>query len=99
MEPFITDAILPIRESGPWVANKSFIIPEAPPPDRGLIIAIGRTSPGIPINFVTGENIEVTKSIAPEALNMPMATSMATKKGIILTAVSKPSLAPSAKAS
>ena len=39
------------------------------------------------------------KSMAPEALNIPMATSMATRKGIILTATPNPSLAPSINAS
>jgi hypothetical protein len=74
-------------------------MPLAPLPDNGLIIAIGNTSAGIPIRLVTGEHTLAKKSIAPEALNIPIDTSMATRKGIILTAVLNPSLAPSVKAS
>ena len=65
--------------------NKSFITPDAPPPDKGLISAIGKTSPGIPILLVIGDNAFVIKSSAPDALNTPIATNIPTKNGIIDT--------------
>ena len=37
----------------------------------------------------------MNNSIAPEALNIPMATRIAMRYGIIRTAISKPSFAPS----
>ena len=42
---------------------------------------------------------EIIKSIAPEALKIPIATRIATRNGIILIAILKPSFAPSIKAS
>ena len=41
----------------------------------------------------------MSTSIAPEARNTPMATSMAMRYGMMRTAVEKPSFAPSMKAS
>ena len=45
----------------------------------GRIRASGKTSEGTPIQFVTGESICVSNSIAPEVRNIPIATTMATR--------------------
>jgi hypothetical protein len=42
---------------------------------------------------------DIKLSIAPEARNTPIPTKIATKNGIIFTAIEKPSLAPSIKES
>ena len=69
--------------------------PNDPLPDNGLIIARGTFSGGKPIAFKKGDIREINSSIAPEALNIPMATRIAMRYGIIRTAISKPSFAPS----
>lgn len=46
VEPCITDAILPIKLSGPYVAKISFNIANELEPDIGLKIAKGKTSTG-----------------------------------------------------
>ena len=48
-------------------------------PEKGRIKASVNTSVGMPIVFNTGAKNLLITSIAPEALNMPMATIMPTK--------------------
>jgi hypothetical protein len=84
-----------INESGPWTDIISAIIPNDPLPDRGRIIAMGSASAGIPIKLVTGCKIKISHPIAPPALKIPIATSIATRKGMILIAILNPSFAPS----
>ena len=91
--------ILAMRESGPWVLIRSVNNPKDPLPDNGRISAKGRFSGGNPIRVKTGERKLSNKSRAPEARNMPIATSIATRYGIILTEIVKPSFAPSTKVS
>ena len=78
------------------------IMPLAPEPLSGFIKAVGSAptqSVAAPRLFTTHVRPPINQSMAPEALNTPMPTSMATKKGMMRTAVLKPSLAPSIKAS
>ena len=75
------------------------MMPKAPLPDSGRTSAMGRTSPGMPIRRVTGLRMDISNSIAPEARNMRMATRMATRNGMMRTAMSNPCLAPSVTAS
>ena len=80
----------------------SIISPRAPLPLRGFIIAVGRAatkSVSPPQNATHADTPSISISIAPEARNTPTATNIATRYGIILTAVEKPSFAPSINAS
>ena len=83
----------PINESAPWVVIASIISPLAPLPLRGFINATGSA----PVNRVSKpsqaknfSNPATMKSIAPDALKIPIATSIATRKGIIFIATPKP---------
>ena len=61
--------------------------------------AIGSVSGGIPIRLVTGARTAISSSMAPLARKMPIATSIATRYGMIRIATLKPSLAPSTNTS
>ena len=80
----------------------SIIRPLAPLPLSGFIKATGKA----PVNLVSkpsqSKNAaipDIIKSIAPDARKIPIATKTATRKGMIFTAILKPSFAPSMKAS
>ena len=70
-------------------------MPSDAPPEKDLMMACGRISDGHPIKLVTGSKIAHSQSIAPDARNIPIAHSIAVRYGIIITAVEKPSFAPS----
>ena len=70
-------------------------MPIAPEPDSGRSIAIGRASAGIPINAVAGAIQPMSRSRLPDARNIPTATRIATRYGIIRMATWNPSRAPS----
>ena len=63
-------------------------------PEKERMIAIGSTSLGRSIRFVSGAKISQSQSIAPEARNIPIAQSIAVRYGMIITAVENPSFAP-----
>ena len=88
-----------MNESGPCVLDSSLTSPRVPEPDSGRSRATGRTSAGRPIASVSGESARTARSSAPEARSIEMATRIATRNGMMRTAVSKPSLAPSTKLS
>lgn len=93
---------LPTSESAPCVVIASSISPLAPLPLSGFMSAVG-TAPAksglIPHISKHHASPFSSSSIAPHALNIPTATSMAMRYGIIPTAVLNPSLAPSINAS
>ena len=84
-----------MRVSGPWVCMISAATPSDPEPDRGRSNAIGRTSAGMPKRAVTGPAAATTASMPPAARNMPTATRIATRYGMMRRATSKPCFAPS----
>ena len=73
--------------------------PIAALPDNDLTNARGRISAGRCILFKNPEQINDKDSIIPDALNMEIATIIATRYGIILKLTLAPSFAPSIKAS
>jgi hypothetical protein len=97
--PFIVAASVPIIESAPWVSMRLEVIPNAPLPDSGRIRASGRTSPGIPTSEVSGESQPTIVASPPLCLSIPTAARMATRYGMIITAMPNPSLAPATKTS
>ena len=73
--------------------------PKAAEPDSDLTIIIGIVSAGMLKWFNIGFKAFPAISIIPEALNIDIATMIATKYGIIFTATLKPSFAPSVNVS
>ena len=61
----------------------SAMIAYAPDPESGRRIAIGTASAGKPTRLNTGCSPAINTSSRPEARNMPAATMMATRKGMI----------------
>ena len=72
---------------------------KAADPDSDRISDEGRASAGKPTHEITGWRIQTSQSIAPLARNMPIATRIATRYGMIRTPIWNPSLAPSMKLS
>src|SRR5574344_1699851 len=86
-------------ESGPkWFAI-SENTPKAAEPDNERTIINGNTSTGTDNLFSIGDRILPHISIAPEALNIDIATSIATRYGMMFIATVNPSFAPSVNAS
>ena len=80
----------------------SISIARAALPENGLTIAVGRASTkreSIPAHCTRCRMPSRPKSNAPDARNTPTAQSIATRYGSRLLATSKPSFAPSTKAS
>ncbi len=74
----------------------------APLPLKGFINAVGNASTkrvSKPSNPIKNAICSITNSITPLALNIAMATNIASKNGIIETATSNPCLAPSTNCS
>jgi hypothetical protein len=84
-----------MSESAPEVLTRSVVNASDPLPVSERRIASGTSSAGKPVAVARGRNAEVTSSIAPEPRNMPMATRIPTRKGMIFTPTSNPSFAPS----
>ena len=61
----------------------SAMIAYAPDPDSGRKIAMGTASAGKPTRLSTGCSPAINTSNRPEARNMPAATMIATRKGMI----------------
>jgi len=93
--PCIVEANLPIKESGPYVAISSVVIPNAAVPEIGRMSAKGMISGGIPIAESNGEISVINASNAPELLRIEIDTIIPTKKGSKENAILTPSLPPS----
>src|SRR5699024_4009504 len=91
----MVDAKRPIKESGPNVWMSSLVIPSASVPEIGRTSARGRISGGTPTCSNHGEMRLKNASIAPDARNIVMDTSMPTKKGSKENAICTPSFPPS----
>lgn len=92
----------PTNESAPYVFIASIMNPRAPVPLSGFMNAVGNASTKLvsaPVVPTIHRIPSMTKSSAPLALNIPTATSMAMRNGIMRIAVLNPSLAPSMNAS
>jgi hypothetical protein len=88
-----------ITESGPWVVIRSVVNASEPLPVSDRRMASGTSSAGKPVDVTSGRRATISKSMAPEPRNIPMATRIPTRKGMIFTATSNPSFAPSMKTS
>ena len=94
VEPSMTAAVLPMRESTPYSAIKSA------PTARAALPLMGRTSTsiavsgGIPKKRNTGANTALMISMAPEARSIVTAVSSRISAGRILTSSFSPSSAP-----
>ena len=88
-----------MKESGPWILKISELIANAAEPESERISDEGSASGGNPVQPITGRMAQTRKSMAPLARNMPMATRMATRYGMMRTPIVNPSLAPSIKLS
>ena len=72
----------------------SVITAIAPLPESGRISAMGSASAGKPSSDVIGDTAWVRAPSAPEYRNMATPTRIATRNGMIMIAISKPSRAP-----
>ena len=88
-----------MTESGPKRFTRSVVNASEPLPESVRRMASGTRSAGNPVAVVNGRSALVSMSIAPEARNIPMATRIPTRKGMMRTATWKPSFAPSMKTS
>ena len=92
----------PTNESAPYCIIASTISPRAPLPLSGRINAVGKAGTKSVFSPHNANNQPIpctSRSIAPLARNIPTATSIAIRYGIIPTAVLNPSFAPSINAS
>jgi len=77
----------------------SELMANAADPDSDRIRDEGSASAGKPAHETTGVSIQTSQSMAPLARNIPIATRMATRYGMMRTPISNPSFAPSMKLS
>ena len=91
----MTDAVHPIRLSGPYSSKICVRSAVEPLPEIGRNKARGRTSGGNPKKEAAGAIHWVNKSKIPEAYNMVTAMSSPTKEGKMETEECNPSFAPS----
>ena len=73
--------------------------PNVPLPLNGRMMAIGNSSGGKCTAFITGVSQCVSMSMPPEPRNIPMATRIATRFGMMRMMTWKPSFAPSTNSS
>ncbi len=90
----IIDAASPIKESVPYVLNKSNRSPVAAEEENILTMAAGINSIGICSEPANRSKIPVRKSKKPDARKMPTAVISPTSVGKMSMTVKKPSFAP-----
>ena len=99
VDPIITEAKIPIKESTPLFFIISVAIAIEALPEIGLSNASGTTSPGKFKNVNIGVIILIIKSKIPELFNIPIETNNPTNVGNIFKLISTPSAAPFKKIS
>ena len=90
MLPCTIDASRPANESAPCVCMVSIIMARAPLPENGFIRAVGSASTqraSKPSARTAPRIAPISSSSAPLARNTAIATSMATRYGMMVTAV------------
>jgi len=92
-------AVRAMKLSGPCAFTNSAKSPIVALPLKGLTSTTGSKSAGNPTRFSTGASHCATIWMPPAARNIPTATRIATRYGIIRIATLKPSLAPSTNSS
>ena len=90
----IIDAAIPLKESGPKVLNMSRSIPVAAEEENIFVMLMGTSAEGNPVNWIIGDIILQTKSIAPDERKIPTAVINPISDGNIDAVVFNPSYAP-----
>ena len=99
MEPIITDATLPAGLSGPEDKKMLCSTASAPLPDTGRMSMSGSVSDGMFSASIRGDATRASASTPPDALSIDTHSVSAVSEGMMARAVSRPSFAPSVKAS